>query len=61
MINNNMIRILMVVIQGIVGHFVDMYEPAIVNTIGIIGYNMIFIVVIANVMMALGFFKKENC
>lgn len=64
MFNNGIIRVLMLIAQMVIGNVVDTYRPVITDSIGTVGYRMIFVVFIITVIYALGVFdkdKKENC
>lgn len=62
MFNNGIIRVLMLIIQMMVGNIIDAYRPVITGSIGTIGYRMIFVAFVITVIYALfGVFDKKNC
>lgn len=61
MLNNGFIKMVIIMIQGVIGHYAEMYRPAIVDIIGKIGYNMICIAIVVTIVYMLGFFGKERC
>ena len=61
MLNNGFIKMVIIMIQGVIGHYAEMYRPAIVDIIGKIGYNMICVAIVVTIIYMLGFFKKERC
>ena len=61
MLNNGFIKMVIIMIQGVIGHYAEMYRPVIVDIIGKIGYNMICIAIVVTIIFMLGIFKKEHC
>lgn len=61
MMNNGFIKIVMILVQGLIGHYAGIYRPVLVGIIGIVGYHMICIAIVVTIMYLLGIFKKGIC
>ena len=61
MMNNGFIKIVMILVQGLIGHYAGIYRPVLVDIIGVIGYYVICATVVLVIMNLLGVFKKGIC